>query len=258
MARNPDYVRKKFGPMLDKTLTNALAHRIGQEFPRLGGPRIRGLCAELVLEVVGQHLRPRDHVRHGQVLWMAVSRDDPPARNKRTADTDLVPVLLDLSTPEDIQSRLERCPANQRLEQRAVRLCQQAYAQGALLSGCDLAELLGGRCESQMSTVLVQYEQRTESAVPRRATLHDVGSGLTHKAVICRKRYLEGKSSGEIARETYHSLEAVDHYLGQYDRVRHCRKQGLSAQETAYTLHCSLSLVHEYLKLDDDLGEGTS
>jgi hypothetical protein len=159
MARNPDYVRKKFGPMLDKTLENALAHRIGQEFPRIGGPRIRTLCAELVLEVVGQHLRPRDHIRHGQVLWMAVSRDDPPARHKRIADTDLVPVLLDLSTSEDIEGRLERRPSCQRLEQRAVRLCLQAYAQGALLSSCDLAELLGGRSEGQISSTLAHLPQ---------------------------------------------------------------------------------------------------
>jgi DNA-binding CsgD family transcriptional regulator len=258
MARNPDYVRKKFGPMLDKTLENALAHRIGQEFPRIGGPRIRTLCAELVLEVVGQHLRPRDHIRHGQVLWMAVSRDDPPARHKRIADTDLVPVLLDLSTSEDIEGRLERRPSCQRLEQRAVRLCLQAYAQGALLSSCDLAELLGGRSEGQISSTLVQYEKRTESTVPRRATLHDVGSGVTHKAIICRKRYVEGKSSGEIARETYHSLDAVDRYLGQYDRVRHCRRQGMSPQETAYALNCSLPLIKEYLQLDDEFEKGDS
>lgn len=252
MVRNPDYTREKYGPMLDKTLTNALAHRIGQEFPRIGGPRIRQLCAELVLEVVSQHLRPREHINHGQALWMAVSLDDPPSRNKRTVDTDLVPVLLDLTTPEDIQARLDRKSAKQRLENKAVRLCRQAYEQGALLSNCDLAELLGGRTESDLGSILSNYEHKTQKTVPRRATLHDVGSGLTHKAIICRKRYIEGKSSDEIARETYHSIGAVDCYLGQYDRVRHCRQQGMTPQETAYALSCSLSLVQEYIRLDDE------
>ena len=91
--------------------------------------------------------------------------------------------------------------------------------------------------------------------VPRRATLHDVGTGLTHKRIICWKRYAEGKSAEEVARETYHSLEAVDRYLGQFDRVRHCRRQGFSPQKTAYTLNCSVALVQEYLAIDEELEE---
>ena len=84
-------------------------------------------------------------------------------------------------------------------------------------------------------------------------TLHDVGTGLTHKRIICRKRYLEGEESEQIARETYHSAEAVDRYLGQFDRVRHCRRQGMTPTETAYTLNGSPGLVHEYLHIDDEL-----
>ena len=45
MNANTDFVRKHYGPLKDKTLENALAHRIGAEFPRIGGPRIRSLCA---------------------------------------------------------------------------------------------------------------------------------------------------------------------------------------------------------------------
>jgi hypothetical protein len=54
-----------------------------------------------------------------------------------------------------------------------------------------------------------------------------------------------------VARETYHSLEAVDRYLGQYDRVRHCRLQGLTPEQTAHALGCGLPLVAEYLAIND-------
>ena len=57
--------------------------------------------------------------------------------------------------------------------------------------------------------------------------------------------------------ETYHSLEAVDRYLGQFDRVRHCRQQGLSVEETAFTLDCSWALVNEYLAIDGELEGGS-
>ncbi len=252
MGANPDYVRKKFGPQKDKTLRNALAHRIGKEFPRIGGPRMLAACAEVVLEVVFEHLRPRDHVSHGQVVWMAVSVDDPPARGKRIANTDLVPLVLDLSTPQDIDARIARLSPDGLLEQKAIRLCRQAFEQKALLSNCDLAELLCN-AEGRLARILASHERRTGKLVPRRATVHDVGTGLTHKRIICRKRILEGKDTHVVARETYHSQEAVDRYLGQYDRVRHCRLQGMPPQEIAYVLNCSRSLVEEFLALDTEI-----
>ena len=108
MNPKPDYIHKRYSPMREKSLQNALAHRLAQDFPRVAGERIRQLCAASILAVVKQHLRPREHVQHGQVVWLAVSLNDPPARKKRLRDTQLVPVILDLSTVDDLQAILER------------------------------------------------------------------------------------------------------------------------------------------------------
>jgi hypothetical protein len=250
MSSKPDFIRKKYGPLREKTLRNALAHCIVKKFPRIGGPRICELCADMILEVVFEHMRSREHLTHGQVLWMAVSVNNPPARHQRIADTELVPVLLDLITAEDVQQRIDRRPVAHRLLHKALRLCQQAYNQGGLLSNCDLAELLN-TADQQVSKVLTEHERLTGILVPRRATVHDVGTGLTHKRIICWKRYAEGKEPHLVARETYHSLEAADRYLGQYDRVRHCRLEGLTPEQTAHALGCGLPLVREYLAIDD-------
>lgn len=250
MSTLPDYVKKKFGPLRDRTIRNALAHRIAKEFPRIGGPRIRELCADMILEVVYKNMRSSEHIKHGQALWMAVSEAHPPRHRERIVDTELVPVLLDLSTADDAQRRIDRSPAPLRLLHKALRLCEQAHGQGGLLSNCDLAELLNV-ADSQVARVLAEHERRTGVPVPRRATLHDVGTGLTHKRIICWKRYAEGKEPHVVARETYHSLEAVDRYLGQYDRVRHCRVEGLTPERTAHALGCSLALVRQYLAIDD-------
>ena len=184
MSTKPDFVRKKFGPLRDKTLRNALAHRVAKEFPRIGGPRICKLCADMILEVIFKHMRPQDHVSHGQTLWMAVSVNDPPRHRQKIADTDLVPVLLEMSTAEDVDQRIERLPVSQRLLHKVVRLCKQAHRQGGLLSNCDLAELLNND-ESRIAVLLAEHERETNTLVPRRATLHDVGTGLTHKRIIC-------------------------------------------------------------------------
>jgi hypothetical protein len=257
MSTKPDFLKKKFGPLCDKTIENALAHQIAKEFPRIGGPRICQLCAGMILEVVYKHMQATAHIKHGQSLWMAVSVANPPRHKERIIDTELVPVLLDLSTAADVQQRIDRRPASQRLLHRAIRLCEQAHQQGGLLSNCDLAELLNVT-DSRIAQVLSEHERQTGTLVPRRATLHDVGTGLTHKRIICWKRYAEGKEPHVVARETYHSLEAVDRYLGQYDRVRHCRLQGLTPEQTAHTLACSLGLVKQYLAIDELLkGHGT-
>ncbi len=252
MGKQPDYLRKKFAPLQDKTLKNALAHRIGQQFPGMGGYRIRQVCAEMVIEVLDAHIRAAQTVRHGQVLWMAIDIDDRPGQYQRIADTSLIPVVLDISTSEDIDQRIARVPPAKRLLTKTLRLCKQSYDQGGLLSNCDLAELLNTGAQ-QISRVLTDYQSESGEVVPRRATIHDVGTGLTHKRIICVKRYAGGKESEQIARETYHSIEAVDRYLGQYDRVRHCRLDGMTPEQTAAILNCGVSLVREYLAIDDEL-----
>ena len=188
MNNQTDFLRRKFGPLKARSLKNAIANQITTEFPRIGGPRICSLCAELIMEVVEKHMRSRDHITHGQTLWAAIDVKDPPKRHRRTADTKLVPVLLDLSTADDVQRRIDRVPASERLLHRARRLCEQAHAQGGLLSNCDIAEMLHVSSD-YVGQILAEHERSTNTIIPRRATLHDVGSGITHKRIICRLHY---------------------------------------------------------------------
>lgn len=252
MGSRQDYVAKKFGPLKSKTLQNALAQRINEQFPRIGGPRIQQLCAQMILEVMAQHVRPMEHLKHGQALWTAIAVDDPPGYRQKLTQVRLVPVVLDISTDRDINDRIDRVAPRERLATKAVRLSEQAFAQGGLLSNCDLAELLCAD-DSAIAAALTRHERITGKLVPRRATVHDVGTGLTHKRIICHKRYAEGKDVVQVARETYHSLESVDRYLGQYDRVRHCRLQGMDPHQTAHALGCGVALVREYLDIDQTL-----
>ena len=257
MGTAPDYVRSKFGPIKDKNLKNVVAHQIAQQFPRIGGERIQQLCAQMIFEVLEEHLKPRESLHHGQVIWMAVHRDHPPGRHQRIADSTLVPVVLDLSTPDDVDARIQRESAKDRLARRARRLCQQAYEQDGLLSNCDLAEML---CTSDatVADALSRYEDQNDVVVPRRANLHDVGSGLTHKRIICWKHYAEGKQPAQVARETYHALESVDRYIAAYDRVRKCRLEGMTPNKTAHVLQCTVSLVKQYLEIDQILTDRVS
>ena len=252
MINKNDSLKAGLRPLMAKTLKNALSHRIAKEFPRIGGPRICKLCAEMIMEVVNNNIRSKDHVHHGQIVWTAVSIDRPPGINKKMEDTELVTVVLDASIAEDIQSRIDRVPPAQWRLRKAIRMCRQAYEQGGLLTNHDLSEILN-IADSCIGSLLANHERQTKTLIPRRGTLHDIGSGLSHKWIICHKRYVEGKSAYRIARDTYHSLEAVDRYLGQFDRVRHCLQQGLNTIEIAHILNCGVSLVEAYRQIDNEL-----
>ena len=62
MIKKYDSLKAGLKPLLAKTLQNSLAHRISKEFPRIGGPRICKLCAEMIMEVVDNHIRSKDYV----------------------------------------------------------------------------------------------------------------------------------------------------------------------------------------------------
>ncbi len=82
MNNQTDFLRNKFGPLKARSLKNAIANQITTEFPRIGGPRICSLCADLIMEVVEKHMRSRDHITHGQTLWAAIDINDPPKRHR--------------------------------------------------------------------------------------------------------------------------------------------------------------------------------
>jgi len=254
MSSQPDHASKHYRSQLKRSLHQAVAECIATHFPRVGGQRMVDLGATIILEAVSACLRPREQLSHGQILWMAVSAKNPPGRRQRITDAHLVPVVLDLSTPDDIQGRLDHLPPSQILLGRAIRLCRQTYEQGALLSNCDLAELLACS-DTKISALLSDYEKKTKSTVPRRATLQDVGSAVTHKGIICYKHFVEGKTADLVAQDTYHTITSVDRYLGQYDRVRQCRLTGMTAPQIAHLLQCTVRLVQEYLTIDDELSE---
>ncbi len=90
--------------------------------------------------------------------------------------------------------------------------------QGGVITCTDLSVLFH-HGHSRVAELIREYEAGTEMIVPRRGNLHDMGRTVTHKRIICRKAYLEGKPTHVIARETSHSPEAVDHYTVNLARV---------------------------------------
>lgn len=94
------------------------------------------------------------------------------------------------------------------------------------------------------------YEQETGQVVPRRGNIHDMGPTVSHKTIICRKAYKEGKPTHVIARETFQSPAAVDRYILDFARVYFATvERGMTAEQAAFAIQRPLSLVQEYVRL---------
>ena len=82
-----------------------------------------------------------------------------------------------------------------------------------------------------------------------------MGPTLTHKKPIIRKLFLEGKTVGQVSRETRHSPEAIHRYIRNFRQVLLCRQKGLDEKETAFVVKISKRLVLEYYALIEQFAE---
>ena len=122
-----------------------------------------------------------------------------------------------------------------------------------MLGHADVSLLLNMHIR-KISTCVLSHERETGEVVPRRGTVHDMGRSVSHKAIICYKRLVEQKPTSQVAQETFHSPEDVEHYVQCFRRIQLCRDKGLSPEEVAQATGHSLSLVQEYLDLIKKFG----
>lgn len=244
----------QYRPQAGKTLREAMRNFIRREFPRLGGPWVIEMFVDKLLQLVDRYHIERDKLQPGQTIWPAVAIDEAPGYRKPIYATRQVPVVITLVNQEDIAAMRQGLPWTEILQGEVVRAMKEAHAQGGLLTSSDLSVLFH-HGHSWVAELIRQYETQTGEVVPRRGNLHDMGRTVTHKRIICRKAYLEGKTTDVIARETSHSPEAVDNYLLDFARVYYATLlKGMSVEETTFAIQRPQSLVEEYVKMLIEFG----
>ncbi len=241
-------------PISRKNFHHALVSQLRQHVPTLG-ELTAGALATRLEQIIEEFFPPGERLRMGQLLWLAVEQTDRPRAGKRIEDSRLKPVVLNLLSFEDLQALASKVSRAQLRKWVVVRLFKEAMNQGAVLSLSDVAAILRISTAS-VARCIHAHERDTGEVVPRRATVHDMGPTITHKAAICRRVIVEGHSIEETARLTQHSPEAVSRYVQDYRRVQVCLKQGLSVQQSAYAMGMSESLVREYQQLAQQYGDG--
>lgn len=244
----------QYRPLAAKTLRVRLMGFIAQEFPRLGGPWIIERFVDKLLEWVEAYRLARDRLRPGQTFWPAVAVDARLGRNKPMSQLRQVPVILSIADQGQVAELRQGLPHQKVLQRALVRAAFDAYVQGGVLTTTDLS-ILFHRPYSTVARLIRDYEAETGEVVPRRGNIHDIGRTVTHKRIICRKAYVEGKTTPEIARETCHSPEAVDRYVVDLARIYFASvERGMRVEEVVFAVEKPRYLVEEYLRLIEELG----
>lgn len=209
------YAQKHYGSAHRHLFAAAFDRFLKQNVPQVGGPEVRQLVVDKIIKLFDMYTVPTDHLKPGQMLWVAVDKNTR-ADSKKVRYRPVVLTMITLPEINDLVA--EKVTPAQQLQGTIARILKESYEQGALLSMRDLA-LIFKRSPGVMSNIRQQYEKKTDEVLPTPATLQDMGSGVTHKALILKKILVEKKDMVKVRQETHHTQQAIDRYVKSYRRV---------------------------------------
>jgi hypothetical protein len=214
--KEPTTREKQARRLSQKSLRQQVCERFENDYGFDKGRRIIPAIADDLLALVGEYYGPSCGQQPNQIIYTAAHKDAKPTRGKTMAHTRQQAVRLTMIAPDDCNAYAQGAAVL--CLQRFVRWLHEAEAQGALLTTADLSYLSGLSCV-QVEARLRRHERDTGKLLPLRGTVHDASSKISHKARIV-ELYRAGHLPTEIARMTDHSLEAVEHYLRDFELVR--------------------------------------
>jgi len=250
MKKSMSYRQSVYGPLQRKSFRAALVRELREDIPTLGDLTATAIAQKLE-QLVEQYFPKTERLRMGQLLWLAVDEHESAGYGKSIENTKLKPVTLDLVDREDIEHFMKGVSQKEVRKKTVVRLFRQAKEQGGVLSGTDVASIIGHDI-CTVSQYVREYEKQSGKVVPRRGTVHDLGCAVSHKRQICYRVIFQGQSIEDTARETNHSPEAVTRYVSDYRRVLTCLKAGMGVEQTAYAAGMSARLVKQYEDLSHE------
>ena len=178
--------------------------------------------------------------KEGQIIFHAVSKDVPPG--VPVDEMNLISVTLSIYDPEDCTVKDQQ----ELLDKRIMRISNEAYIQGALLTQADISILLGESTKT-ISRHVIALEKKGE-LVPTRGKWKDIGPGVSHKKKIL-ELYLKGYEYTEIERKTRHTGEAIMRYVKDFARILVLTEAGYKDEELRIITGVSEKTIREYKEL---------
>lgn len=240
MVRN--HRQEKHVRLTSKTVDAQLSRAVRQ------GLNCSPFEAEAIVKLARSVYEPDTHtpgtLKPGQMLLTIISELEGARRKIREAT--MVRVTITVDAPDDVAIRMTHGVEALR-RHRIVRVCQEALAQGGLMTVEDLAHRIFNVGERTVVRDLAAL-RRGSVIVPLRSTIRDIGRTVSHKEEIIRL-WLAGKQYGTIARAAHHSLQAVRRYVETFKRTVALSQEGHTTASIAFLVGASPTLVAAYLAL---------
>lgn len=132
---------------------------------------------------------------------------------------------------------------------RLLRLCEEAFQQGGLLTLEALADLFN--CGVRTLVDDLAAVRAAGHVPPLRSTVKDMGRAITHRRQIV-ERWLAGQEYSDIARATSHSVSAVANYVEKYKRCAVLLASGFELDAVATIARLSPALARAFQQLVAD------
>jgi len=201
----------------EKTLAHQFVETIKYEFEL--SPRVsRG-----IYDVVEETFLEKQKLREGQIQYVVVEADEGSGPSMSGLKKKVVILTRDGSG--DIQVAAEHGRRGLRKAQ-LLRMTEEAYDQGALLTQEDVGRVLG--VSSRTIRRDVSELMKTPVKLYLRGIQQDIGRGISHKVWIVGL-YLKWKTYSEIKWITGHSEGSIKTYLHDFTRVLMARERGIES-----------------------------
>lgn len=239
----PKTLQQKF----DHGFESRVIDLLDNEYGVVSGDKIKRMFAKEIARLANESIVDADKFEMGQISWYGVDIEDKPSYGKNASKTLYKHITLDLATEEDMDMAAEGFSYRERRKHKIIRLFENAYEQGTLLTHSDVAFLL------HVSTGTVgrdvkEYMNETDKIVHTRGIVHDIGPSLTHKKIIVTLWY-KGYLEPEISRITNHSEEAVHRYIKAAQRVEIAMESTDDPRKIGRLLGMSENLVKQYIEI---------
>jgi DNA-binding MarR family transcriptional regulator len=179
----------------------------------------------------------------GQIIWYAVSTKEPSGKPIRYCKK--VKIKLTMQTASDLIMLVEKGSIALR-EAKLLRLAEETYRQGGLLSQEDLGALL---CVDRdtVKRIIDDYGKQG-IVVPTRGQIRGIGRGPSHKAIIIQL-LLKEYTISDIAIRTGHTVDSVKEYVQDFSIVMVLVDEGYSVSEIRKVTKMSEGLITEYVNI---------
>jgi len=235
-----------YGALQERTIENILVKKLIEGYGYSDKIEIARRLVQDFLETINDYNPPASSVGHGQMVWYARAKDEKGGSNRTAKDYRNVRTVLSLVSKEEM-TQLGGSPAIKKLQQpRAVRLSQEAFSQGAVLSQADLSTIMLTTTTS-IGNKLRAHQETTGKVVPTTGNVLDIGPAITHKEKTV-ELYLKGYNELQISKMINHDLASVERYIGAMKRVELLMERE-SPEVIGLILQMSPSLVQAYIDL---------